>query len=240
MALYDVFISYASEDQVIASEIVGGLKYVGFRVWYDRFVLRVGDNLLDTIEDGLGHSKFGILLISPHYISKRWTNFEMDTLIRQSIESGKKLLPIWHGVSKPDIESRHIGLAGIYALDTKVGTKVLVNKLVDVLSEGITTRGIFPSYESPAYRFIQGRGELQLGNQDGGAFNLYDAILYIPKEDYPMAIENEVFHRATLIFHAADSLVHDPARVKLLIGEEQFNRVWALCVQAGIDPAKLA
>ena len=111
MARFSVFISYVSEDTSLASEIAGGLKANGITVWYDKFALKVGDQLLDSIEDGLKESKAGILLISTFYLQKGWTNYEMDTLIRKSIEQGSKLLLIWHGVSKEEVENRHPGLA---------------------------------------------------------------------------------------------------------------------------------
>ena len=87
MASFDVFISYASEDSQFASELAGGLMSRGFKVWYAEFELRVGDKVLESIERGLSDSAFGILLISRYYLSKRWTSYEMDILIKYLLGS---------------------------------------------------------------------------------------------------------------------------------------------------------
>lgn len=239
MLIYDAFISYATEDQNLVAEIAGGLKTKGFRIWYDQFVLRVGDNLLKTIEDGLINSKHGILFISHSYLKKGWTNYEMDNLIRHSIEKNKKLLPIWHDVSKEEIEKRHLGLGGIFALHSVYGTQVLVTKLTDVLSEGLQTRGIAPSYESPQFRFLQGRGELKLGHIDGPAFNIFEAVLQFKEDEYPLVIEGETFSKEMLIWYVAEALAGNEYYIKSIIGEKKFEKVWKFCKEFGINPEKL-
>jgi len=236
---YDAFISHSSEDQAMAGELAGALIFKGFRIWYDRFVLRVGDNLLAAIEQGLTASKHGILLISPSYLSKAWTSFEMDTLIRQSIETGKKLLPIWHGVTKAEVNARHPGLAGIYALTSGLGIRILATSLSEVLAEGIPTRGLVPPYESPVFRFICGKGELRLGNAEGPAFTLWEALLFFKENEYPLSVEGEIFDKGILLWYAAEAMARNEDSLRERIGDERFDAVWQMCQAAGIDPATL-
>ena len=134
MTEFDAFISYATEDLVFASEIAGALKAQGLRIWTAELELKAGERLLDAIEGGLQQSSCGILLITKAYLQKPWTNFEMDALIRQSIESNKQLLPIWHGVDKEDVERRHIGLAGIFALHSIIGHPRLIQELLRAMA----------------------------------------------------------------------------------------------------------
>lgn len=89
MIKHDAFLSYASEDAKLASQIVQVLNSRGLKIWYAPIKLKVGDKLLDSIEKGMKESLCGILLISPSYLEKNWTNYEMDTLIRDNIERKK-------------------------------------------------------------------------------------------------------------------------------------------------------
>ena len=44
--LYDVFISYASEDRVkLVRPLAARLRRDGYSVWYDEFELRLGDSV---------------------------------------------------------------------------------------------------------------------------------------------------------------------------------------------------
>jgi hypothetical protein len=107
---YDVFISYATEDESYVSKLSDALVYLGFRVWFAPLSLEVGDRLLDSINAGLNLSKYGIVVLSPEYINKKWTSYELDILHRQHIEKNKKLFPLWHGVSKEQLDSWNPGL----------------------------------------------------------------------------------------------------------------------------------
>jgi hypothetical protein len=134
MAQYDVFISYATEDVVFASEIAGALKARGLRVWIATIEMDVGEKISDSIERGLVDSTFGILLISKAYLTKPWTGFEMDILLHTSIEKNKKLLQIWHNVSKEDVERRHPGLINILAVPSNIGFPNLIAKLMQAMT----------------------------------------------------------------------------------------------------------
>lgn len=237
MSKFDAFLSYASEDSVLASEIVGGLKSRGFKVWYAPIHLKVGDKLLNAIEQGLRDSTFGILLISKAYLEKPWTNYEMDTLIRQSIEQGKKLLPIWHQVDKDEVEARHTGLSGIVSVRSEVGLRNVIDKLIGVLASSAPTIGVIPTYESPKYRFLNGVGGIKLGTANGLATTLWETLLYLENDKYPIFLEGELFSKEDLLFHAAQILAADPHRAVQWVQNEGKQKIWSMCVVVGFDPS---
>jgi hypothetical protein len=70
MNKFESFLSFASEDEDFARELVGALKSNGFNIWYAPLNLTVGDKLLDSIENGLNESSSGILLITANYLKK--------------------------------------------------------------------------------------------------------------------------------------------------------------------------
>ena len=80
---YHLFVSYASEDEAYATELAKSLEYLGLRLWFAPLSLKIGDKLLDSINAGLMTSEYGLLVISPEYLAKQWTTYEVDVLHRQ-------------------------------------------------------------------------------------------------------------------------------------------------------------
>ena len=103
---YDVFISHAWEDKKdFVDEFVMALEKLGIRVWYDTKKLQWGDSMRSKIDDGLRKSKFGIAILSPNYIAegKYWTKEEFNGLFQLESINGKKILPIWHNLTKNQV-----------------------------------------------------------------------------------------------------------------------------------------
>jgi hypothetical protein len=68
---YDVFICHASEDKAAVVEpLVAALKDRGLRVWLDRMEILIGDSLSGKIDEGLAHSRFGVVVVSRAVLAK--------------------------------------------------------------------------------------------------------------------------------------------------------------------------
>ncbi len=124
VAAHDIFISHAYEDKdEVARPLAGLLLDRGLVVWYDEFSLTVGDSLRRTIDRGLASSRFGIVILSPDFFRKEWTQAELDGLVAKQRSSGDKvLLPIWHRITKDDVLAHSPMLADLKALNTSVMT----------------------------------------------------------------------------------------------------------------------
>ena len=78
---YDVFLSHASEDkEAVARPLAKLLEAQGLKVWYDETELRIGDNLVAKINEGINASRFGILVVSKAFFARQWTKYELDML----------------------------------------------------------------------------------------------------------------------------------------------------------------
>jgi hypothetical protein len=120
---YDVFISHASEDKdPIVRPLAHALRDGGLEVWYDEFELRIGDSLRRKIDDGLAHSRFGIVVLSRSFIAKGWTNYELDGLVTRSVDGSQVLLPIWHDITKQELVDYSPSLADRVARSTGTHT----------------------------------------------------------------------------------------------------------------------
>jgi TIR domain len=92
-------------------------------VWYDEFVLKIGDSLRRKIDKGLIASQFGVVVLSPSFFGKGWPNHELDGLVTREVAGNRQLiLPIWHKVTKADVVSYSPSLADKVARSTADAT----------------------------------------------------------------------------------------------------------------------
>lgn len=117
--IFDVFISHASEDKnAVARPLAKALSEAGLDVWFDEFEMRIGDSLRRKIDQGLAHSRFGIVVISRDFINKGWTNYELDGILTKTISGEQMMLPIWHNITKDEVISYSPTLADKIARNT--------------------------------------------------------------------------------------------------------------------------
>lgn len=118
---YDFFISHASEDKEdFVKALAEGLTEEGCKVWYDNFILKIGDSLRESIDRGLANSKYGIVVISPYFLKKKWPAYELDGMVAREMNGHKVILPIWHKVTKDEILQYSPTLADKLALNTAI------------------------------------------------------------------------------------------------------------------------
>ena len=122
-SIYDVFISHASEDKdTIVRELAESLRQEGLDVWYDEFTLNIGDSLRQKIDDGLRSSRVGLVVLSPSFMRKGWTNYELDGIVTRTVSGEQVLLPIWHDVTKQQVIDFSPSLANRVARSTSTHT----------------------------------------------------------------------------------------------------------------------
>ena len=120
---YDVFISHADEDKdEVARPLAVALEALGLLVWYDEFVLRIGDNLRLKIDEGIANSRFGVVVLSEHFFAKQWSQYELDGLVTKHGLATQNIMPIWHQVTREYLTSQSPSLVNIRALATSSRT----------------------------------------------------------------------------------------------------------------------
>ena len=85
---YDLFLSHASEDVVFCEQFANDLRNAGVRVWFDRWELQAGDNLLARLNDGLKRSRKVVAVWSPAY----WRDHKVWTLAESFAQLAPDLL----------------------------------------------------------------------------------------------------------------------------------------------------
>jgi len=241
MIKHRAFLSYASEETELASKLVQGFSSRGIKIWYAPIELKVGDKVLDSIEKGMKETEYAILLISRNYLNKGWTKYEMDVLIRESIEKNRKILPVWHEVTKKQVEEKISGLTGIFALNSSIGAENLISKLAEVMTNSAPMVGVIPSWESPKWRFLEGRGEIHLQTEDGLVTSLWELLIHTPDNNYPLYLEGGLYSKKELVARAAHIIPHIPPNVvKNYIGKEGIKKIYDICIEYGENPENYA
>src|SRR5208282_375126 len=133
--LHDVFICHAGEDKNdFVRPLAEALRASHLDVWYDEFALTVGDSLREAIDWGLAASRFGIVVLSPHFFEKRWPQRELGGLIaRETTENRQLVLPIWHCIGREEILQYSPPLADVFAVSSALGIASVVNELLKKL-----------------------------------------------------------------------------------------------------------
>ncbi len=120
---HDVFISHASEDKdELVRPLANALISKGLNVWYDEMTLKIGDSLRQKIDKGLANSKVGLVVLSPSFIKKGWTNYELDGIVTKTVSGEQVLLPIWHNITKQQVVDFSPSLADKVARSTGTHT----------------------------------------------------------------------------------------------------------------------
>jgi len=131
---WDVFISHAWEDKEdIARPLAEALRRKGLRVWYDEFTLKVGDRLRRSIDDGLAQSRYGVVILSPHFFDKEWPQKELDGLVDRESSGEKVILPVWHNITTDQVRKYSPTLADRVAVSSDRGLEHVVAELLRVV-----------------------------------------------------------------------------------------------------------
>lgn len=133
---HDVFISHASEDKDdFVRPLANALIAEGLNVWYDEMTLRIGDSLRQKIDKGLANSKVGLVVLSPSFIKKGWTNYELDGIVTRTVSGEQVLLPIWHEITKQQVVDFSPSIADKVARSTATHTIEEIAKEIAELIE---------------------------------------------------------------------------------------------------------
>lgn len=147
MKIWDAFISHASEDKAnFVRPLAEELSKHSLKIWYDEFTLTVGDSLRRSIDEGIAQSRYGIVVLSPNYFAKGWSQRELDGLFAREVNGEKVVLPVWHKVTKADVLEHSPILADLYAAQSSKGINHVVNELLRAIRPGTTPGSLGSEY----------------------------------------------------------------------------------------------
>lgn len=90
-----IFIAHASEDKKIVQKLADDLLNRGLLVWFDKWEIKVGDSLVEKINQGIKDSSFMAIVLSKNSIEKPWFKKEINAGFMKELENkGVYLLPL--------------------------------------------------------------------------------------------------------------------------------------------------
>jgi len=101
---YDVFLSYADEDEPWVSEkLIPRLEAAGLK-FVDEYAFQVGSPLVSEMRRAIQESTFTVLVLSPTYLADHWSQFEQTLVLTKNLVEGTwQALPvIVHPCEPPD------------------------------------------------------------------------------------------------------------------------------------------
>lgn len=135
-ARWDLFICHATEDkEPFVRQLVERLQAEQVGVWYDTFVLRLGDSLRRSIERGLSSSRYGVVVLSPRFFAKEWTQKELDGMAALEVDGRKVILPVWREVGRDEVRAYSPILADRVSIRSDRGVEAVVREILTVLRE---------------------------------------------------------------------------------------------------------
>jgi hypothetical protein len=133
---WDVFISHAHEDkEVVVRPLAHLLASYGLEVWFDEFSLRLGDSLRAALDKGLANSRFGVVVLSRSFLEKKWTRFELDSLIQREQPGAKLILPLLFDLEINELRKESPALADKIALRIDAAPETLNNVALKIVRE---------------------------------------------------------------------------------------------------------
>ena len=114
---YDVFISHANANKAsLVDSLEASLRKLGINIWYDTDEIDWGDSLKTQIDNGLRKCRFGIIVISPEFLGREWTEKELNELLQRQNESGEKvILPLLYDLTVEKMKESYPALADFKA-----------------------------------------------------------------------------------------------------------------------------
>lgn len=101
----DVFLCHASEDKAgTVLPLFQGLEDAGISCWFDEAEIRWGHSITQTVNQGLGVSRYVIVVLSHAFLSKNWPQRELNAVLNQEVSSGEvRVLPLVVGDAHDEV-----------------------------------------------------------------------------------------------------------------------------------------
>jgi len=97
-----VFISYRRSDLPEIERLADEIRAAGHNVWFDEWEIRLGDSIVQRMEEGLESATHLVLCCSAAGVNTRWMSREwMSALARQLNGVGVRVLPVLLAGSAP-------------------------------------------------------------------------------------------------------------------------------------------
>ena len=90
----DVFVSYAHADEAWVEVLAGNLHRAELEVWFDEWEITAGDVLVHKLDQGILHSRNGVLVVSPTSMGRPIVAEEYAAMWTRAVAGQQRLIPV--------------------------------------------------------------------------------------------------------------------------------------------------
>jgi TIR domain len=83
-----IFISYSHQDWEIADRLAADLRDANLSATYDKWMLRVGDSILEKVASVVSEAAYVIVLLSPWSVESNWVKKELSLAMASEVSKG--------------------------------------------------------------------------------------------------------------------------------------------------------
>lgn len=84
-----IFISYSSKDKRFVNRLIDRLLDLDVKIWFDEFEIRVGDSIIEKIDNALGKIEGIVIVLSRNSIKSNWVKKEINTTLIKKLNAKK-------------------------------------------------------------------------------------------------------------------------------------------------------
>ena len=127
-----VFISYTHHDRKFAERLASDLKKHGLPVWWDEWEIRVGESIIQRVNDGIDSSAYLVAALSTHSVHSDFVRREIGSALMKQLSAEKDIvvLPLLVNDCEVPVLLREIKWAD-FRNDYADGLKMLLKRLLD-------------------------------------------------------------------------------------------------------------
>ncbi|WXG43954.1 MAG: toll/interleukin-1 receptor domain-containing protein [Promethearchaeati archaeon SRVP18_Atabeyarchaeia-1] len=81
-----VFICYSHRDSIFVDRLVEDLERANIKIWIDKWEIRVGDSLLDKINEGIEKNDYFITVLSKASVRSNWVRKELNAALMKELQ----------------------------------------------------------------------------------------------------------------------------------------------------------
>jgi hypothetical protein len=89
---YSCFISYSSQDDILARRLHADLQDHGVRCWFACEDMKIGDKIRARIDEAIHLQDKLLLLLSKHSIASAWVEDEVEAAIEKEYQQNREVL----------------------------------------------------------------------------------------------------------------------------------------------------
>ncbi|TGK81553.1 toll/interleukin-1 receptor domain-containing protein [Leptospira noumeaensis] len=79
MKMISLFISHSKKDYDFAHRLALDLQKNNFQIWFDEWSIKIGENIVEKISDGLKKTDYIIVVLSKQAVQSKWVEKEWQT-----------------------------------------------------------------------------------------------------------------------------------------------------------------